>query len=145
MQMLSRKVTYSIIILNELGAMAQNKWRRHSLDLVVAEHLLEGDKMLTRQIVQQLQGAGYIDLIHGNKTLVLNADLKQLTVFDLLKVFHGGIPVGEEHERDYHNLDYYADPKYPEIVLLEMDLKAEAIAFFKRFTIASLDARNKQK
>lgn len=135
--MLSKKVTYAIILLNELADAVPNKWGRRVLDKATFLNIEGMEQPLLKQILQQLHASKVITYMNP-KNIILNSDLHKVTLYDLYHLFHGGIPVGEEYEQDFHRLDYYSDPKYPNIVLLEMDLKQEASAFFRRYTVASL-------
>lgn len=135
--MLSKKVTYAIILLNELAGVEPNKLGRQVLDKVALLKIEGMKRPLLKQILQQLHTSKLISYT-SPKNIMLNSDLHKVTLYDLCHIFHRGIPIGDQYEQDFHRLDYYADPKYPSIVLLEMHLKQEASAFLRHHTVASL-------
>lgn len=137
--MFSKKVICAIILLNELHSSSENhgggKWLKISYLTSVCD-------MTAHEItitLRELHKHNYIH--HVDQGAILACDPSEVTLYHLITSLHDGIPIGEESEQDYHCLDYYANPKHPKIVLLEMEAKDIARQYLERITIASLGNR----
>ena len=116
--MLSAKVVCAIQILREL---AVRKNQPESSGLKTSELKQQGtfQEMQYSKILTRLRAKGYIDKFGDRYILLTNLD--QITLEDMVNLYHGGIVIGETYTTQADKL-YQYDDKYKGLVQTERSL-----------------------
>ena len=134
--MLSKKVTCAIKIFHVLYHTEQILNGRKCVNENFLADTCDIDYDTFRKVYAQLRTYSYLD--KDNNCVILLKAFGDISVYELFFLFHKGIPLGEEVERDYHGLDHLSNPKFISLVDFELDMKQAAERRFKQITMESI-------
>lgn len=118
--MFSAKLICAIRLIDVLSANFSPKRKIGNSSIKLRERLDVNDKIY-RTVRGVLLKVGIIEL--SGTTLRLGSAAEQVTLFDLMKLFHGGLPLGDVIETNYQKGGYLCDNRYLRLKELELEME----------------------
>lgn len=134
--MFSTKVIYAIEVLTELSKATPNRLGKRVIKKGYIENECVMDSTISSYVFSTLCKYEYIDRLSTG--YALTKDLRDITLYEIVILFHNGIIIGEVLNSMDCRGNYIWDPEFAKLVIYEKVLNAELITRFKAVRIADL-------
>ena len=96
--MFSRQLICATFILSELSSVRHKYGAQAGLERIELNGLGKASNVSMNRALQKLKKSCYINYSISTRRYTLSIDIKEISMFDLVKLFHGNPVIGEEYD-----------------------------------------------